>query len=422
MTDEFDQTDDFDPVDVFAESDRMDLRTDTDACYKCSTCDSACPVAAVDESFPGPKFLGPEQWRLTRKSDETFDDATMKCSNCFRCDGACPSNVNLSRMHNESKAAYVTENGLPLRNRLLANYGRLARVASTFPRLANIVMQSRFTRWFNDRFLGIAAERTFPTFADQTFRAWWRERGGARVESTENRVAYFHGDFANHNSPAVAQALVRVFERFGYEVAVPEQRCSGTPMFANGAMADARRAARFNVETFRAYVEDGYDIVCSCTSCSLALRQEYPELFDFEGTDTVAAHTFEALEYLRVNENLEEELATASVEFPNLAYHAPCHARVQGLGGQTIELLDALDGLDTSDVGDSCSGISGTYGWKSENYDVSMAIGEEMFEHMEAADAETGLTECPTCSMQMEHGTGYEIRHPLEVLEAALVK
>ena len=50
-----------------------------------------------------------------------------------------------------------------------------------------------------------------------------------------------------------------------------------------------------------------------------------------------------------------------------------------------------------------------------------MKIGSEMFEHMEDAEATTGLTECPTCSMQMEHGTGYEITHTLEVLEAALV-
>ena len=68
----------------------------------------------------------------------------------------------------------------------------------------------------------------------------------------------------------------------------------------------------------------------------------------------------------------------------------------------------------------SCSGISGTYGWKEEKYDKSMEIGEEMFEHMEAGDGEAGMTECPTCAMQMEHGTGYEINHPIEVLQAAL--
>ncbi len=215
---------------------------------------------------------------------------------------------------------------------------------------------------------------------------------------------------------------MRVYESFGYEVVVPEQRCSGTPMFANGMLGDAERAAEVNVSSLGDLIDEGYDAVCSCTSCSMALRQEYPELFDFEGTERVAANTFEALEYLRIHEDLRGAIGDAEVEGPDLAYHAPCHARNQGLERQALELFRELDGVTVEDVGDSCSGISGTYGWKAEKYEKSMAIGEEMFDHMETAEGETGMTECPTCAMQMEHGTGYEIRHPLEVLETALVE
>ncbi|MDG5775457.1 anaerobic glycerol-3-phosphate dehydrogenase subunit C [Haloarculaceae archaeon H-GB2-1] len=416
--------DDFDPVDVFDGED-MDLRPGADSCYKCSTCDSSCPVAEVDEDFPGPKFQGPEQWRLKRKDDVEVDSSVMKCSNCMRCDGACPADVPLSQMHNTARAEYVEENLPPfsreyLRNRILANYGRLAKLGSAFPRLTNALMGSSAVQWLNEKLLGITSEREFPAFAEQTFRSWWDERGGANVQSEDRRIAYFHGDYANHNTPEVAKSLVRVFEHYGYEVAVPEQRCSGTPMFANGMLDDARRAAKFNVETFRELVADGYDVVCSCTSCSMALRQEYPELFSFDGTATVAASTYEALEYLRIHEDVADDLAEADAEYPDLAYHAPCHARNQGLDTQAIELLDGVDGVDVEDVGDSCSGISGTYGWKAENYDTAMQIGAEMFEHMEAVEGDTGLTECPTCAMQMEHGTGYEVQHPLQVVEAAL--
>ncbi|WP_458208983.1 anaerobic glycerol-3-phosphate dehydrogenase subunit C [Haladaptatus sp. NG-SE-30] len=431
--------------DVFS-GEPVDLRPGSDDCYKCSTCDTECPVAEVDDDFPGPKFQGPEQWRLKRKDDHDIDDSIMSCSNCMRCDNVCPSNVPLSQMHNTARGEYVESEMSRLsreyfRNRILSNYGRLAPLAARFPRLTNFVMGLSVTKLVNEKLLGITSEREFPAFATQTFREWWEERGGnatskerarkareergeATVESDEKRVAYFHGDYSNYNTPEVAKSMVRVFESFGYEVAVPEQRCSGTPMFANGMMDDARRAAKFNVETFAALVERGYDVICSCTSCSMALRQEYPELYSFDGTAKVAANTFEALEYLRIHEDLDSTLADASVpesEFGELAYHAPCHARNQGLDGQAVELLSELDGTDAVDVGDSCSGISGTYGWKEEKYDTSMKIGEEMFEHMHEADGETGLTECPTCAMQMNHGTGYDIRHPLEVLEAALV-
>jgi len=359
-------------------------------------------------------------------------------------------------MHNTARGEYVREQQSKTsveywRNRILANYRTSAWLASYVPRLANAAMNFGPARWVMEKTMGVTSEREFPAFATETFREWWAARGGAetsrerarraRVERgvaaadggdrvsdedpTDRKIAYFHGCYANYNTPEVAKALVRVYEHFGYEIMVPDQHCSGTPMFANGMLEDARRSAETNVRELAAALADGADVVASCSSCSMSIRQEYPELFDFEGTEDVAANTWDAVEYLRVHEDLESELEGTSIDGAladsNFAYHAPCHARNQGLDGQTMEVLAAIDGVDAHDVGDSCSGISGTYGWKAENYETSMKIGSEMVDHMEDADAETGLTECPTCSMQMEHGTGYEITHTLEVLEAALV-
>jgi len=147
---------------------------------------------------------------------------------------------------------------------------------------------------------------------------------------------------------------------------------------------------------------------------------------DIDGIDDVSDNTFESIEYLRIHEPVREEIEEAEVSgelAAEFGYHAPCHARNQGLERQAVELFGNLEGAEMEDVGKSCSGISGTYGWKSEKYEKSMKIGDEMFEHMEeGTDSELGMTECPTCAMQMEHGTGYEIRHPIELLEAALVE
>ncbi|KAB1188425.1 MULTISPECIES: anaerobic glycerol-3-phosphate dehydrogenase subunit C [Haloferax] len=420
------QTDDFEAVEVFPESTDMDLRPGADHCYKCTACDVSCPVAEVDDEFPGPKFQGPEQWRLKRKDDAAVDDSIMSCSNCMRCDDACPSGVPLSQMHNTARGEYVDEEMDKLsreyiRNRILANYGTLAQLGSMFPRLTNTMMGNSVVQKINEKVLGITAERDFPEFATQTFREWWNERGGPQVRSEDKRVAYFHGCYSNYNTPEVGKAMVRVFESFGYEVVVPKQRCSGTPMFANGMLDDAKRAAGINVENFSGLIPEGYDIIASCTSCSMSLRQEYPELFDIDGINDLSEHTYEALEYLRIHEDLEGEIREASVSDQSFAYHAPCHGRNQGLDRQAVELFRELDGVDIEDVGDSCSGISGTYGWKEEKYDKSMQIGADMFDHMEHAEGNVGMTECPTCSMQMEHGTGYDIKHPLQLLEEALV-
>jgi glycerol-3-phosphate dehydrogenase subunit C len=415
---------DFEPVDVF--DDGVDLRPGADNCYKCTACDTSCPVAEVDDEFPGPKFQGPEQWRLKRKEDVEIDDSIMSCSNCLRCDTACPSGVPLSQMHNEARGEYV-ENQMDhlsrqyVRNRILANYRTLAELGSKVPRITNFVMGNSLVQAVNDKLLGITSERDFPPFAQQTFREWWNERGGAQVHSEEKRIAYFHGCYSNYNTPEVGKALVRVFEEFGYEIAVPRQRCSGTPMFANGMLDDAERAANVNVPEFTDLIDEGYDVVASCTSCSMSLKQEYPELFQISGIEEVSNHTYEALEYLRIYEDVQGALEGETVDYPDLAYHAPCHARGQGLDRQAVELFRDVEGFEIEDVGSSCSGISGTYGWKSEKYEKSMKIGEDMFEHMRHAKGDVGMTECPTCSMQMEHGSGYEIRHPLQLLEAAIV-
>ena len=46
-------------VNVFGDAEDFDLRPGADSCYKCSSCDTSCPVAEVDDDFPGPKFQGP---------------------------------------------------------------------------------------------------------------------------------------------------------------------------------------------------------------------------------------------------------------------------------------------------------------------------------------------------------------------------
>ncbi len=204
--------------------------------------------------------------------------------------------------------------------------------------------------------------------------------------------------------------MVRVYEEFGYEVVVPDQRCSGTPMFANGMLDDARRAAKFNVETFAELIDRGYDVIASCTSCSMALRQEYPELFDFEEPKKVATNTYEALEYLRIHEDLEGALEGKSIDYPDLAYHAPCHARNQGLDRQAVELFREVDGVDVEDVGPSCSGISGTYGWKEEKYEKSMKIGSDMFEHMKTSSGQRRHDRVP--DLRDADGTRHGLRHP----------
>ncbi|MCV5519763.1 4Fe-4S dicluster domain-containing protein, partial [Escherichia coli] len=64
-----------------------------DQCIKCTVCTAYCPVAKANPAYPGPKQAGPDGERLRIKSPELFDSALKHCTNCKRCEVACPSGV-----------------------------------------------------------------------------------------------------------------------------------------------------------------------------------------------------------------------------------------------------------------------------------------------------------------------------------------
>jgi glycerol-3-phosphate dehydrogenase subunit C len=99
-----------------------------------------------------------------------------------------------------------------------------------------------------------------------------------------------------------------------------------------------------------------------------------------------------------------------------LAYHAPCHQKSQGIGRPWYHLLRLIPGVTVEDMDAGCCGMSGTYGFKQEKYEVSMAIGKELFKSIDASQAEMVATECATCQMQIEHGTAVKAIHPVEIL------
>jgi len=95
-------------------------------------------------------------------------------------------------MHNTARGEYVEEqmdtfSREYVRNRILANYRRLAPLGSMFPRTTNFVMGLSATQWLGEKLLGITSERELPAFATETFREWWMKRGGNATSKSERR-------------------------------------------------------------------------------------------------------------------------------------------------------------------------------------------------------------------------------------------
>ena len=82
---------------------------------------------------------------------------------------------------------------------------------------------------------GIDKRRTLPKFASQTFRQWFRARGGSPASAAlHGQVVLFPDTFTNYNHPELGVAATRVLEALGYQVVVPPTKCCGRPMLSKG--------------------------------------------------------------------------------------------------------------------------------------------------------------------------------------------
>jgi len=90
-----------------------------------------------------------------------------------------------------------------------------------------------------------------------------------------------------------------------------------------------------------------------------------------------------------------------------------------GIGFPAIELLRLIPGLEVEDLDAGCCGLGGTYGFKKETYDISMAIGRNVVNALESFGSPVVVSDCEGCRMQIRQLTGLKAVHPVQVLRDA---
>lgn len=395
-----------------------------DECIKCNICTSYCPVSAVTDLFPGPKYAGPQAQRFREIGQPQSPDHSVDyCSGCRVCNEVCPTGVKIAEMNARARAQIVHEKGIPLRNRLLGRNELLGKIGSYMPQLANFGLHNPLSRLIAERVMGIAREAPLPRWSTEgTFGEWVQRTRNQRLKP-DKKVVYFHGCATMYYEPFIGKAAVAVLEHNGYEVIVPPQNCCGLPMLSNGEFDAAHRYHQNNVNSLAEYVKLGYPVLGTSTSCTLTLKEEAPELLDMHGD---GAHTlkmgtwdiFEWLQALREEDGLRTDFRTMEMVLP---YHAPCQYRAHRVGKPALAIMALIPGLDLRESHARCCGIAGTYGYKAEKYQIGMDVGEELFSFVRAQGREARMTVCDseTCRWQLEHGTGKPSRHPIEILAAA---
>ncbi|NWG22587.1 MAG: anaerobic glycerol-3-phosphate dehydrogenase subunit C [Chloroflexi bacterium] len=401
----------------------LSLEQSLDHCIKCNICTAACPVSAVTDLFPGPKYVGPQAQRFRHERQPAPDESVDYCSGCRVCNEVCPTGVKIAELNARARARLVAERGIPLRNRLISRSEVLGRLgAGPQAPLANLALGFGPLRLALERVLGIARAAPLPKFSRYTFRSWFRRRSAPMANSGPRRqVVYFHGCATNYYEPWVGRAAVAVLEHNGCEVIIAPQRCCGLPLLSNGDFAAARRAHEANVAYLAPYALRGVPIIGTSTSCTLTLKEEAPELLGMRSAmvRTVAEQTFDIFEYLRMMYECGELRADFRPIERTLPYHPPCQLRAHRIGRPALDILELVPGLRLVESHADCCGIAGTYGLKREKYQIGMDVGAPLFETIRRSGSDLAVCDSETCRWQITHGAGVAARHPIEILAKA---
>src|SRR4030043_1845093 len=230
-----------------------------DQCIKCNICTTECPVSAVTDLFPGPKYVGPQAARFRLQDQPSPDKSVDYCSGCRVCDMVCPTGVKIAEINARARASWVKQGNvairLRLRNNLVARPELLGKVAHPIAPLANIALNLKPARRFIEFALAIHHSAPLPSFSRQLFTSWFRNH--PRPSNPTRKVVYFHGCSTQYYEPRVGRAAIRVLEANGFEVIVPPQNCCGLPLLSNGEFQAARKYHKNNVRSLVKYVREG---------------------------------------------------------------------------------------------------------------------------------------------------------------------
>jgi glycolate oxidase iron-sulfur subunit len=411
---------------------------DLDRCVHCGLCLNACPTyRELGLEMDSPRGRIYQMVKVAEGAmpiGPSYIEHIGLCLACRGCESACPSGVQYGRLVEAARAHieatierpaaerlfrwFVFEKLLPSRFWLRLGAGLLWFYQRSG--LKRLVRSSGLLRPFGRLAQAerLAPESELPTF----FRLYGKTvpaEGRRRY-----RVALFGGCIANVFFARLNEATLRVLQRNGCEVVVPErQTCCGALHVHSGLRESARKLARQNID---AMLEGGYDaILTNAAGCGSTLK-EYHELLEEDSHYAERARRFVAL-VKDVNEFLASiELEPAGGPIPaTVTYQDSCHlAHGQKVRAAPRRLLKAIPGLVLKEMAgsDLCCGSAGIYNLL--HTDMAMAILEKKMESVNRTGAQLVATANPGCLLQLRagvalYGRGQRVAHVIELLDEA---
>ena len=402
-----------------------------DICHGCRRCVSLCNAFPtlfdlVDEGPTG------ELDGVDKKDYGKIVDQCYLCDLCYmtKCPYVPPHAWNLDFPHLmlRAKAVKFRKGEVRFRDKLLSATDAIGKLAAipVIAQTVNAVNRNGAARALMEKAIGVHAERRLPPYAPAKFRpsaAVSKSHPVRNGERTPGKVAVFSTCYINYNEPGIGHDLLKVLDHNEIpHVLVDKEACCGMPKLELGDLEAVARLKAINIPPLARLAREGYAIVTGVPSCTLMFKSELPLLFPVDAdVRAVADAMFEPFEYF-VLRNRDGLLKTDFKKpLGKIAYHIPCHSRVQNIGQKTREALQLVPGTTVKTV-ERCAGHDGTWGVKSEYFENSMKIGRPVFRQMAEPGPDYVSSDCAIAGRHILQGmgeTGARKQHPLTLVRIA---
>jgi Fe-S oxidoreductase len=386
-----------------------------DICHGCRRCVSLC------NAFPTLFELVDESSTFEVdgvKKDDYWDvvDHCYLCDLCYmtKCPYVPPHewNVDFPHLMLRAKAQKFKSGNVSLRDKMLTSTDMVGSIAGipVVAQAVNLANSIKPLRKAMEKTIGIHADASLPDFHSHSLRKRYNRLASTDITpeataKTKGKVAVFVTCYGNRNEPDVVEDLITILRHNQLQVSlVAQEKCCGMPKMELGDLESVEKLKDFNIPQLVAMVDDGWDIIAPIPSCVLMFKQELPLLFpDDADVQKVKQAFYDPFEYLMLR-NKDKKLNT---EFKNklgkVAYHVPCHQRVQNIGPKTKELLELVPDTDITVI-ERCSGHDGTYAVKTEFHEISMKICRPVTNKIKGAELDHYISDCPMAGHQIDNG------------------